>query len=35
MHALPPRSRTEGTRILREFAQRVGSTFEGAVREEK
>lgn len=35
MHALPPWSRTEGTRILREFAQRVGSTFEGAVREEK
>jgi dihydroxy-acid dehydratase len=35
MHALPPGGRTEGTRILREFAQRVGSTFEGAVREEK
>jgi dihydroxy-acid dehydratase len=35
MRALQPGGRSQGTRILREFAQSVGSTFEGAVREEK
>jgi dihydroxy-acid dehydratase len=35
MRAFHPGGRPEGTRILKEFARRVGSTFEGALREEK